>query len=139
MLSALSVVCVLFLLALLDSCTPFWMWCLPFVGYFSWLFYRSTGKKQRSSSGSASKKTKKMLVEKWDSIYIYDFIQCSIIITCTILVFRDNGKKSPSKHVKHGRKGASKINSHHEDAKESSELSNPEDISKAEINSGNVI
>ncbi|TKY72277.1 Sister chromatid cohesion protein PDS5-like B [Spatholobus suberectus] len=48
-----------------------------------------------------------------------------------------NGKKSPSKHVKHGQKGASKINFHHEDAKESSELSNPEDtiISKAEINS----
>ncbi|RZB64213.1 Sister chromatid cohesion protein PDS5-like B isoform B [Glycine soja] len=68
----------------------------------------STGKKQRSSSGSASKKTKKIV----------------------------NGKKSPSNHVKHGQKGASKTNSHHEDAKESSELSNPEDISKAEINSG---
>jgi len=72
-------------------------------------------------------------------MYIYDSIQCSIIITCIILVFRVNGKKSPSNHVKHGQKGASKTNSHHEDAKESSELSNPEDISKAEINSGNVI
>ncbi|RDX94616.1 Sister chromatid cohesion protein PDS5-like B, partial [Mucuna pruriens] len=70
----------------------------------------STGKKQRSSSGSASKRTKKIV----------------------------NGKQSPSKHVKHGQKGASKINFHNEDAKDSSELSNPEDtlISKAEINSG---
>ncbi|XP_020220399.1 sister chromatid cohesion protein PDS5 homolog A isoform X1 [Cajanus cajan] len=49
-----------------------------------------------------------------------------------------NGKKSPSKNVKHGQKGVSKINFHNEDPKESSELSNPEDtiISKAEINSG---
>ncbi|KAK7303437.1 hypothetical protein RJT34_14343 [Clitoria ternatea] len=70
----------------------------------------STGKKQRSSSGSSSKKTKKII----------------------------NGKQSPIKHVKHGQKGASKSNFHHEDAKESSELSNPEDtiISTAEINSG---
>ncbi|XP_061344321.1 sister chromatid cohesion protein PDS5 homolog A [Gastrolobium bilobum] len=70
----------------------------------------STGKKQRSSSGSASKKTKRIV----------------------------NGKQSPSKRVKHGQKGASKSNFHQEDAKESSELSNPEDtmISKAEINSG---
>ncbi|KAK7412751.1 hypothetical protein VNO78_04347 [Psophocarpus tetragonolobus] len=70
----------------------------------------STGKKQRSSSGSASKRIKKIV----------------------------NGKKSPGKHVKHGQKGASKINSHHEDAKESSDLSNPEDtiISKVEMYSG---
>ncbi|KAK7331159.1 hypothetical protein VNO77_25376 [Canavalia gladiata] len=70
----------------------------------------STGKKQRTSSGSTNKKTKKII----------------------------NGKQSPSKHVKHGQKGASKNNFHHNDAKESSELSNPEDniISKAEINTG---
>ncbi|QCD77306.1 sister chromatid cohesion protein PDS5 homolog A-A-like [Vigna unguiculata] len=69
----------------------------------------STGKKQRSSSTSESKKTKQIV----------------------------NGK-SPSKQVKHGQKGASKIDFHREDAKESSELTNPEDtvISKAEINSG---
>jgi len=56
------------------------------------------------------------------------------------LLFRVNGK-SPNKQVKHGQKGASKIDFHHEDAKESSELSNPEDtlVSKAEINSGNAI
>ncbi|XP_027339072.1 sister chromatid cohesion protein PDS5 homolog A-A [Abrus precatorius] len=47
----------------------------------------STGKKQRSSSGSANKKTKKIV----------------------------NGKQSPRKHVK-GQKGASKNNFHHEDA-----------------------
>ncbi|KOM53264.1 hypothetical protein LR48_Vigan09g192300 [Vigna angularis] len=69
----------------------------------------STGKKQRSSSTSESKKTKQIV----------------------------NGK-SPSKQVKHGQKGASKIDFHREDAKESSDLTNPEDtvISKAEINSG---
>ncbi|KAK7332449.1 hypothetical protein VNO80_29201 [Phaseolus coccineus] len=69
----------------------------------------STGKKQRSSSASASKKTKQIV----------------------------NGK-SPNKQVKHGQKGASKIDFLHEYAKESSDLSNPEDtfISKAGINSG---
>jgi len=56
------------------------------------------------------------------------------------MLFRVNGK-SPSKQVKHGQKGASKIDFHREDAKESSELTNPEDtvISKAEINSGNAM
>jgi len=56
------------------------------------------------------------------------------------LHFRVNGK-SPNKQVKHGQKGASKIDFQHEHAKESSDLSNPEDtlISKAGINSGNAI
>ncbi|MED6131709.1 hypothetical protein PIB30_012146 [Stylosanthes scabra] len=64
----------------------------------------SSGKKQRSSSVSASKKTKKI----------------------------SNGK-----HVKRGQKGASHRNLHDEDAKESSEISSPEEtnISKAEENS----
>ncbi|XP_057429975.1 sister chromatid cohesion protein PDS5 homolog A-like [Lotus japonicus] len=68
-----------------------------------------TRKKQRSPRGSASKKTTKIA----------------------------NGKKSPSKHVKHGQKGASESN-FDQDAKESSEQSNPEEkmISKAEIESG---
>lgn len=35
------------------------------------LFYRSTGKKQRSSSGSASKKMKKMLVEKYEVLMVH--------------------------------------------------------------------
>ncbi|KAL2341418.1 hypothetical protein Fmac_009358 [Flemingia macrophylla] len=70
----------------------------------------STGKKQRNSGGSASKKTKEIV----------------------------NGKKSPSKNVKHGQKGFSKINFHKKDVQESSDLSNPEEviISKAEIKSG---
>ncbi|CAJ1962734.1 unnamed protein product [Sphenostylis stenocarpa] len=52
-----------------------------------------------------------------------------------------NGKKSPSKHAKHGQRGSLKMNLHQENAKESSELSNPEDtlISKAEINSGDSL
>lgn len=67
-------------------------------------------------------------------LYVYDFIKCSIFITCMILLFSVNGKQSPSKHVKHGQKGASKKNFQHEDAKENSELSNPEDT----INTGNI-
>ncbi|WVY92603.1 hypothetical protein V8G54_031691 [Vigna mungo] len=53
-----------------------------------------------------------------------------------VSIFPVNGK-SPSKQVKHGQKGASKIDFHREDAKEGSDLTNPEDtvISKAEINS----
>ncbi|MED6138901.1 hypothetical protein PIB30_078895 [Stylosanthes scabra] len=64
----------------------------------------SSGKKQRSSSVSASRKTKKI----------------------------SNGK-----HVKRGQKGTSQSNLRDEDAKESSEISSPEEtnISKAEENS----
>ncbi|CAI8590496.1 unnamed protein product [Vicia faba] len=69
----------------------------------------STGKKQRSSSGSVTKKTIEIV----------------------------NGKQSPSKYVKHGPKKASKTN-FHEGVNESSELSNPEEtaISEPETNSG---
>ncbi|KAF1890634.1 hypothetical protein Lal_00013229 [Lupinus albus] len=74
------------------------------------LFYRSTGKKQKGSSGSASKRTTKIV----------------------------NGKQSCNKHVKNGQKGASKSIFHQEDAKESSEISDREEtmISEAEMNSG---
>ncbi|XP_057757523.1 sister chromatid cohesion protein PDS5 homolog A-like isoform X1 [Arachis stenosperma] len=69
----------------------------------------SMGKKQRSSSVSASKTTKTIA----------------------------NGKQSPAKHVKRGQKGASQGHLRQEDAKESSEISNPEEtmVSKAEANS----
>ncbi|CAK8531255.1 unnamed protein product [Lathyrus sativus] len=69
----------------------------------------STGKKQRSSSGSANKKTTKIV----------------------------NGKQSPIKYAKHGLKKASKTN-FHEGVNESSELSNPEEttISEPETYSG---
>lgn len=66
---------------------------------------------------------------------------CFIIITCIILLCRVNGKQSPNKHVKDGQKGVSKSIFHKEDAKESSDISNPEEaamISEAEMNSGNV-
>ena len=59
----------------------------------------SMGKKQRSSSVSASKTTKTIA----------------------------NGKQSPAKHVKRGQKGASQGHLRQEDAKESSEISNPEE------------
>lgn len=71
----------------------------------------STGKKQRSSGGSTSKKTTKIV----------------------------NGKPSPSKHAKRGQRKASKTNFHEEGVNESSdsELPNPEKttIAEAEINS----
>ncbi|XP_019440010.1 PREDICTED: sister chromatid cohesion protein PDS5 homolog A-B [Lupinus angustifolius] len=71
----------------------------------------STGKKQKGSSGSASKRTRKIV----------------------------NGKKSPNKHIKNGPKGASKSIFHQEDVEESSGISDREEketmISDAEMNS----
>ncbi|CAL0301082.1 unnamed protein product [Lupinus luteus] len=70
----------------------------------------STGKKQKGSSGSASKRTTKIV----------------------------NGKQSRNNHIKNGQKGASKSIFHQEDAKESSDISDREEImiSEAEMNSG---
>ncbi|KAK7246004.1 hypothetical protein RIF29_40861 [Crotalaria pallida] len=70
----------------------------------------STGKKQKGSSGSASKRTTKIV----------------------------NGKQSPNKHIKRGQKDASKNISHEKDAKESSDISDRDEtmLSEAEINSG---
>ncbi|XP_019425447.1 PREDICTED: sister chromatid cohesion protein PDS5 homolog A-A-like isoform X1 [Lupinus angustifolius] len=70
----------------------------------------STGKKQKDSSGSASKRTTKIV----------------------------NSKQSPNKHIKNGRKGASKSIFHQEETKESSDISVREEavISEAEMNSG---
>ncbi|XP_019419050.1 PREDICTED: sister chromatid cohesion protein PDS5 homolog A-A-like isoform X3 [Lupinus angustifolius] len=70
----------------------------------------STGKKQKGSSGSASKRTTKIV----------------------------NRKQSRNKHVKNGQKGASESIFHQEDAKESSDISDREEtmISEAEMNSG---
>lgn len=55
------------------------------------------------------------------------------------LIFRVNGKQSPSKYAKHGPKKASQTN-FHEGVNESSQLSNPEEttISEPETYSGNV-
>lgn len=57
------------------------------------------------------------------------------------MFYRINGKQSPMKKVKRGEKGESKSNIHQEVAKESSEISNPEEVlsSKSdEVNSGNA-
>ncbi|XP_061339796.1 sister chromatid cohesion protein PDS5 homolog A-like isoform X2 [Gastrolobium bilobum] len=70
-----------------------------------------SGQKRKGSSGSPSKKTKKIV----------------------------NGKQSPSKPVKRGQKRASKSNFRQEDAKETSEISNPEETTTSkvdEMNSG---
>lgn len=55
------------------------------------------------------------------------------------MIFRVNGKQSPSKYAKHGPKKASKTN-FYEGVNESSQLSNPEEttISEPETYSGNV-
>ncbi|MCH94367.1 sister chromatid cohesion PDS5-like protein, partial [Trifolium medium] len=73
----------------------------------------TSGHKHKGSSGSPSKKKQKIV----------------------------NGKQSPSKPVKPRKKYASKSVFHQEEAKESSEISNPEETMtyKAdEMNSGNV-
>lgn len=79
-----------------------------------------------------------MLVEKSETLFCVGFVQYSVTMTCIILSYRVNGKQSPNKHAKHGRKSASKNNLHQEGAEESSELSDPEEttIYKAEISSG---
>ncbi|RDX89521.1 Sister chromatid cohesion protein PDS5-like B, partial [Mucuna pruriens] len=61
--------------------------------------FEASGQKHKGLSGSPSKRTKNII----------------------------NGKRSPSKSVKHGQKSASKNNFHREDAKETSEISNPEE------------
>jgi len=60
------------------------------------------------------------------------FLSASILFPCRI-----NGKKSPSKPVNR----ASKNNLHHEDAKETTEISNPEETAAPKANemySGNI-
>jgi hypothetical protein len=55
--------------------------------------------------------------------------------------YRDNGKQCPSKPVKPRKKYASKSVFHQEEAKESSEISNPEETmtyEADEMNSGNA-
>lgn len=120
-------------------CTPSSVWSAFYVLIFLFTFiFCSSGQKHKGSSGSQSKKAKKMWVEESEILCTsVILLYVLFIIICIILSYRINGKQSPSKPVKR----ASKNKLHQEDTKEASNISNPEETttSKAdEMYSGNI-